>query len=217
MTGWPAALLWAVAGLGAGVLARWGSVRLARLEGLEPGFERWQVQGPPVLAILLFGILGYRLGFTPALFIRSLWAGVLVQVIFFDLEHRLILNRVLLPAALAAIALSFVTPGLGWKLSLVAGAGAGLAFAILALTGALVFRTEAMGMGDVKLAAFIGLILGLYPDVATARALILGVVLAGIAAVALLVTRVRRAREGFAYGPFLAAGTLIVLLQFGAK
>ena len=48
------AILWAVVGAAAGWGMRWGSVRLATLEGLEPGHKRWQVLGPPILSALLF-------------------------------------------------------------------------------------------------------------------------------------------------------------------
>jgi hypothetical protein len=56
---------WAVVGAAAGWLARWGSVRLARLEGLEPGARPWQVYGPPVLAAILFAVFAYDLGVAP--------------------------------------------------------------------------------------------------------------------------------------------------------
>ncbi|MGH7777789.1 MAG: prepilin peptidase [Candidatus Dormibacterales bacterium] len=206
-------LVWAAAGAGVGVGVRWASVRLARLEELEPGSRPWQVLGPPALAALLFGVLGATVGLQPLLLIRSLWAAVLVHVIFFDFEHRLVLNRVIVPAMAAAIVLSLVTPGLGWKLSLVSGLGAGLFFLLMAVIGSLAMGGEALGMGDVKLAAFIGFILGLSPDGATPRALILGVFLGGVVAVGLLVFRARKMREAFAYGPFLSAGALLVLLQ----
>ena len=208
---------WAVVGLAVGAAVRWGSVRLAKLEGLEPGAKAWHVYGPPVLSALLFGVLGARLGPAPVLLIRSLWVAILVQVIFFDFEHRLVLNRVIVPAMVAAIGLSLVTPGLGWKLSLVSGIGAGLFFLLMAVVGALLMGGEALGMGDVKLAAFIGFILGLTPDGGTPRALVLGVVLGGLVAVGLLVMRAKKMREAFAYGPFLSAGALVVLLQSGPR
>lgn len=215
MSGWPALVIWAAVGAAAGVAVRWGSVRLARMEGLEPGARVWQVYGPPVATLALFGLFGYELGLTPLLLIRSLWVAVFIQIVFFDFEHHLILNRIVLPAMLAAIVLSFATPGLGWKSSVVAGVAAGGFFLLMAVLGSVAFRTEAMGMGDVKLAALIGLILGLGAGLATFRALILGVVLAGVVAVVLLVARIKSMKEAFAYGPFLSAGALIVLFQLG--
>src|SRR5205823_7818663 len=151
---------WGVVGAAAGWFARWGSVRLARLEGLDPGARPWQVYGPPVLAALLFAVFAYDLGLSHFLLlaIRSVFVLVLVQVIFFDLEHRLILDRVIFPAMCLAVVLSDFTPNLGWKLSLATGFGAGLLFLLIAVAGAAIFKREALGFGDVKLAAFMGLI-----------------------------------------------------------
>ncbi len=230
MSAWPVAnlllgVIWLPLGAGVGILVRWASVRLGRLEeGLEPGFARWQLFGPPISCALLFAVFGFQLGWQPALLIRSLWVAVLVHVIFFDLEHRLILDRVSYPAMLIALALGFVTFN-GWTAHLdlrsgvehlVTGLGAGLAFLLLALLGGLIFRTEALGFGDVKLALVIGLMLGIRrPETATVRALFYGVLLAGLASLVMILARRKGARDFFAYGPYLAGGALIVLFQMG--
>jgi len=209
---------WAAVGAALGVLIRWGSVFLARKEGLEPGFARWQVFGPPLLNAILFATFGYVVGFQPLLLIRSLWVAVLVQVIFFDLEHRLILDRVMFPSMLLALVLSQFTPHMNWRVSLLTGLAAGTLFLLVALAGAAIFRAEALGFGDVKLAAFMGLILGIAPDEPPIiLALFYGVLLAGIAGVAMMVFRIKALRDTFAYGPYLAAGTLITLLRLGAQ
>jgi prepilin signal peptidase PulO-like enzyme (type II secretory pathway) len=212
---WPylVALGWGVVGGAVGVGVRWASVRLARREGLEPGHEPWQVYGPPLLAGVLFAIFGWRLEAVPLLLIRSLWVAVLVQIIFFDLEHHLILDRVLLPSALLAILLSLVTPSLGLLPAVLTGLGTGLAFLAVAGLGALIFHAEAMGFGDVKFSAFLGLILGVRPTLA---AVLLGVFLAGLVALALVAMRRRSLRDSIAYGPFLALGALVVLFVLGS-
>ncbi len=207
------ALVWALLGVGVGIAVRWASVRLARLEGLESGRRPWQVYGPPILAGLLFGVFGWRLGAAPLLLIRSLWVAILVQVIFFDLEHHLILDRVLLPGALCALLLSLVTPNLGWLPAILTGLGTGLVFLAIAGLGALIFHAEAMGLGDVKFSAFLGLILGLRP---TLVAVLLGVVLAGVVALGLVILRRRHMKDSIAYGPFLATGALVALFGLGS-
>jgi leader peptidase (prepilin peptidase) / N-methyltransferase len=207
------AAVWALVGAGVGVVVRRASVWLARQEGLQPGSRRWQVYGPPILAAVLFAVFGWRIGATPLLLVRSLWVAVLVQVIFFDLEHHLILDRVLLPAALCALVLSLVTPNLGWLAAILTGLGTGLVFLAIAGLGALIFHAEAMGLGDVKFSVFLGLILGLRPTLA---AVLTGVVLAGLAAVALVLLRQRHLRDSIAYGPFLALGALVALFGLGS-
>ena len=81
--------------------------------------------------------------------------GVLVPIALIDLEHRIIPNKITLPAAVAAVAIGAALDLKGVPEQLIAGAGAGgflLAF--------LLAYPRGMGMGDVKLAAVLGLVPG---------------------------------------------------------
>jgi len=201
------AIGWGVVGAAGGWLVRWGSVRLAKFEELEPGYKLWQVWGPPVVSAVVLAAFGFELGFGWLLILRSVFALVLVQVIFFDFEHRLILDRIIFPAMALAVAASvFNQP---WWAGLATGIVAGLLFALLALVGALIFKAEALGFGDVKFAAFMGFLLGPLP---TVQALFYGVVLAGLASIGYIIWK-RSMKGTIAYGPYLAAGTLIVLFE----
>jgi prepilin signal peptidase PulO-like enzyme (type II secretory pathway) len=204
------AIVWGAVGAAAGLLVRWGSVRLAKLEELEPGHKPWQVWGPPIVAALVFAAFGYELGASLLLLHHSAFGLVLVQVIFFDFEHRLILDRVIFPSMAVALVLSIVThlPDQWWH-GLATGLAAGLVFVLLSLLGALLFKAEALGFGDVKFAVFMGFLLG---PLGTINALFLGVFTAGLFAIGLIVWR-RSMKGSLAYGPFLALGTLIVLFQ----
>jgi prepilin signal peptidase PulO-like enzyme (type II secretory pathway) len=196
---------WVLVGAAAGWLLRWGSVRLALLEELEPGNRRWQVLGPPILAAVLFGAFAFHFGPVPALFLRSFFILVLVQVIFFDFEHRLILDRVMFPSmAIALVASLFRDP---WWGGIAAGLGAGLLFLGIALAGAAIFKAEALGFGDVKLVVFIGLLLGPLP---TVQAIFYGVFMAGVVSIGVIAWN-RSMKGTLAYGPYLAAGALILL------
>jgi leader peptidase (prepilin peptidase)/N-methyltransferase len=196
---------WGIAGAAAGWFVRWGSVRLARLEGLEPGPRSWQVFGPPILAAILFAVFAFHLGPSPKLFERSIFVLVLVQVIFFDFEHRLILDRVMFPSMALALLVSLF--GHPWWTNIAAGLGAGLLFSALALAGSAIFKAEALGFGDVKLATFMGLLLGPLP---TVQAVFYGVFMAGLASIGIIVWH-RSLKGTIAYGPYLAAGALVVL------
>lgn len=134
-----------------------------------------------------------------------LYALLLLTVLVIDLEHRRVLNIITYPAAPHVLLLS-LAPGLPGPTSALVGGAAGLAlFLALALIG-----RGKLGMGDVKLAALIGLMAG-YPAVWTA--LTLGVILGGAAALLLLVTRRADRRSTIAYAPYLAAGALLALWQ----
>jgi leader peptidase (prepilin peptidase) / N-methyltransferase len=209
------AVAWAVVGAAAGWFVRWGSVRLALLEGgLEPGQKLWQEYGPPILAAIVFAVYAFQITSLPALVVRSVFALVLVQIIFFDFEYHLILDRVIFPSMLLALLVSVFGGRVGlwgeeWWMGIAMGVAAGLIFLIIALAGAAIFKSEAMGFGDVKLAVFLGLLLG-WPYIFTA--LFYGVFLAAIGAVVYIIWH-RSMKGTIAYGPYLAAGALFMLLQ----
>src|SRR3954453_12623825 len=83
------------------------------------------------------------------------FAAVLIAVAGIDLEHRIIPNRILAPAAVFAIAgAAVIDPGRLPEL-LIAGAAAFVGLLLAALA-----YPAGMGMGDVKLAGVMGLFLG---------------------------------------------------------
>src|SRR5439155_18959065 len=70
----------------------------------------------------------------------------------------------------------------------------------------------AMGMGDVKLAFFVGFALGLTLVV---PAMLVMAISGGLAAAILILTRLRGKGDPIPYAPFIAGGALIVLLVKG--
>jgi len=184
------------------------SAHLAGSQGLAERAPRWERIATPLLSALVLASLAWRLGAGWSLLSRSLWALILIQIFVFDLRHGLILDRVLLPAGVLAALLSWLGPALSWRESLLTGALTGLAFLAVARAGRALFKADALGLGDVKLSAFMGLCLG-FPGVVWA--VIAGVLAGGVAAAVLLVTGLAGRRDHFAYGPFLAGGSLLAL------
>lgn len=135
--------------------------------------------------------------------IAWLYGFFLLTVLVIDLEQRRVLNVMLGPAALVVLALSFA-PGTPAPLSALLGGAVGFGlFLLLALVG-----RGALGAGDVKLAGVIGLMTG-FPHVI--NALLLGVVLGGAAALALLLSRRATRKSTMAYAPYLALGAILTL------
>src|SRR5438552_9515200 len=187
------------------------------MEGLEPGHRRWQEYGPPILSAIVFAVFALVITPFPLLLLRSVFSLGLLLVIFFDFDHRLILDRVMFPSMALALVVSLsplIAPALGlwrqpWWIGIVMGLIAGALFLVLALAGSAIFKAEALGFGDVKLAAFMGLLLG-WPY--TFTAMFYGVLLAAIGAIAFIVTH-RSLKGTIAYGPYLSAGALLMLFQ----
>lgn len=151
-----------------------------------------------------FGYLMARYGLSGYMLLLSTYLAIFILVTVIDIEHRLVLNRVIFPAILLALMAGPFTPGLNWKLMLVGGlVGFGLFYVI-----ALIYP-GGMGAGDVKLAAFIGLITG-FPDVFLA--IIVAILAGGLISLLLVLTRTRSTRDYIPYGPFLVIGGVFTLL-----
>lgn len=214
----PFALAWAVVGAAVGVGLNFLSAWLARVEEIEYRQSLPEALLMPVLAGGAFFLFALELGVQRLVFIDSVYAAILVQVLAFDLKTRYILDLVMFPAWVIALGLAFVTPwtpyfswpAADWRTAVVAGLIAGGVFLLLYFGGQFVFGAEAFGFGDVKLAVFIGLVSGL-TNLRMVHALLYGVFLGGFVAIILLITRIRRLKEAVPYGPFLALGTLIIL------
>jgi Flp pilus assembly protein protease CpaA len=145
------------------------------------------------------------------LLIHLVWLVVFVQIVTFDLKHRLILNRITYPSIVVALGVAQVSPGLTFVRALVGAAAVALFFLLQNIVS-----RGSVGLGDAKLGGLIGALTGLSTDPAhlgAAYAVVYGVLLGGGIAVVLLITRVRRLKDPIPYGPFLCAGAAIILYQ----
>jgi leader peptidase (prepilin peptidase)/N-methyltransferase len=135
------------------------------------------------------------------------WSGAQLLLGFvagWDLLTRRILNVVVLPASLIVIALRAAFAPSALPESLISGAVAFLVFLVLVIAFG-----EGLGMGDVKLAGLLGLLLGR----AAVGALLAGCVAGGVAAALLVLSGRADRKSTFAYGPYLAlGGTLWILV-----
>ena len=129
---------------------------------------------------------------------------LVVPAAMIDLEHRIIPNRITALGAVLALVLGTALDPAGEPGRLVAGAAAGgfLLLAALAYPGG-------MGMGDVKLAAVMGLLLGSAVAPAILIALLSGV-LVGAVVIARKGTAEGR-KTAIPFGPFLALGALVAV------
>jgi len=140
-------------------------------------------------------------GVTVEAVVDALGCAVLVAVTVTDLERRIVPNRVIVPAlAVALVAQTALDPSIEWIAASLAAGGFFLIAALIYPAG--------LGMGDVKLAAFLGAWLG----APVAVALFAGSLLALVPALVLLAMRGSAARKvGIPFAPFLAGGAVIAL------
>lgn len=164
-----------------------------------------------LLASLTLAILAAALGAIAALpaFLFFGAAGVVLAVI--DTEHHRLPDRLTLPASAIGTTLLLAAAAYGeefgsWLRALAAAAVAAGAFLLLALAS-----PGGLGLGDVKLAALLGLYLGWLGWGYLLTGLVLGFVVGALAAVVLLITRRATLRTPIAFGPALLAGTLLAV------
>jgi leader peptidase (prepilin peptidase) / N-methyltransferase len=151
-------------------------------------------------AVLIAGC-AFAFGVTAEAAVASFFCAVLVAVSAIDVEHRIIPNRIVLPATVVVL-LANTALDLSPKWVV-----AGLAASGFLFTAALIYPAG-MGMGDVKLALLMGVALGKTVPVA----LMVGMVAAMIPGIALLARHGTKARKmGIPFGPFLAFGSVVAL------
>ena len=171
----------------------------------EPLLRR--VPRSPRLPLLLLGLAllggacGLVFGFTLEALAATLFCWVLVVITRTDLEHRLIPDAVVLPAGVVVLALRTIDdPSIEWIVSALA---AGLVLFLIVLV-----YPRGIGMGDVKLSAFLGAGLG----ISVLVAMFVGFFLAFVPALVLFVRQGRQARKAaIPLGPFLALGGVVAL------
>ena len=151
-------------------------------------------------AVLIAGCV-LAFGLSAEAVVAAFFCAVLVAVSVIDLEHRIIPNRIVLPATVVVLAANTardLSPQ--WAI-------AGLAASGFLLAAALVYPAG-MGIGDVKLALLMGVALGKTVPVA----LMAGMLASMIPSLVLFARHGAKARKmGFPFGPFLAVGSVVAL------
>jgi len=161
---------------------------------------------------IMFALLYWNYGLSTEMAVMAFYSCLFLVIFVVDLEHGLILNKVVYPGMAAALVISVAAPQ-PWLTPLLspgilsAIAGGGLGFILLLLVA--VISRGGMGYGDVKLAALMGLAIG-FPLVMFS--LVFGAILGGIIGAALLVSKKRSRRDTIPFGPFLALAAMITML-----
>jgi leader peptidase (prepilin peptidase)/N-methyltransferase len=119
-----------------------------------------------IATAIVFGISAWVLGPTPLLVIRLVFSAAMIVLFMIDLEHRILPNVITLPGIVLGLGFSlFETPGLRDAL-IGAAIFAGVLWAVGEGVGR-VLKRDALGFGDVKMAAMIGAFLGWQQSIVT--------------------------------------------------
>jgi leader peptidase (prepilin peptidase)/N-methyltransferase len=167
----------------------------------------------PVGGGVLFSLAFFAVDGVGAALLSGFFATLFLAMATTDLERRLIPNRIVYPAMVLAAALTWAWPaadnavGSPWQDRFLGG---GVAFALM--LALYILGRGALGFGDVKMAALMGLVVGL-------GASIVGLLLMTLSAAAvilvLLALRILHRGDYIPYGPFIALGAIVVILWSG--
>jgi leader peptidase (prepilin peptidase)/N-methyltransferase len=154
-----------------------------------------------VATAVLVAACVWKFGLTMDAAVAAFFCAVLVAITATDLMHRIIPNRIVVPAAaLVLVANTALHPSPVWVVAALAAAGFLFAAALAYPAG--------MGMGDVKLALLMGAALGKTVSVAMMG----GMLFALVPSMYLLARHGQKARKmGIPFGPFLALGSVLAL------
>jgi leader peptidase (prepilin peptidase)/N-methyltransferase len=155
-----------------------------------------------VLTGLFFGLAAYEFELSVALVSALVLISVLVVLAGTDLEHQLLPNVIVGPAAVVGFALSVFGDPARWWVYLVSAVGVAMGLFALAL-----LYPGGMGMGDVKMGGMLGTFLGPYAALAVFVGALVGALVGGVLMVA---GRIRR-RSALPFGAFLAFAGLFTL------
>lgn len=166
---------------------------------------------------LITGISAYSLyikfGPTPAFPIFFLFVAVLIVITFIDIDHQIIPNILSIPGIPLFFILSFAVPQVNWLESLIGILVGGGSLYLVALVYHLIKKTEGMGMGDMKLLAMIGALIGWKGVVFTI--FVSSAVGSLVGGVVILINR-GTLKTMIPYGPFIAIGA-IAYIFFGPQ
>ncbi len=175
----------------------------------------------PVVEIITaaaFVVLYLKYSLTVEFVAMALLSCILICIAFIDAEYRMIPNGFIITGLISGLALFlynlfftvdmfgdrvWFNPILGFAV------GTGFLF-MVSLVGMLVYKSDdAMGMGDIKLYAVIGLFLGWRMTIVS---LLLSVFSAAIGCVFMIILKKNNRKSTIAFGPYIAVGTFITII-----
>ncbi|MBQ8298914.1 MAG: prepilin peptidase [Clostridia bacterium] len=161
----------------------------------------------PLMLLVLF----IKFGLTYQFGIYGFLAIILIMDAFADIKAQIIPNGLNFVGFLAGAVLIYVTLikdamlGLDLLGGMITGAGI---FGLIALFAYIVYKKEGMGLGDVKLMGMLGMFFGVFN---TIQIFVLSFAIGAVASIFFIVTRIKKANDYMAFGPFIVIATFITM------
>lgn len=200
-----------ILGVVLGLVAEWTIVRTLPQLGGTPA--AWVRITTAVLTGVLSALLAVRFGNTWQLPAFIVLAVLGVQLSRIDIGQKLLPNRIVLTLLVAGAALLATSAALtlAWGDALRALISAAILFVVYLILA--IISPKGMGMGDVKLAAPIGLYLGYLGWAQLLYGALFGFVAGGLATVVLLRLKTKETLSEVAFGPSMLAACFCVIMS----
>lgn len=193
--------------------------------GISPRYMIVELMTAGLFALMLHRSLALHRDFRYAaleLVTTCIFVALLIAISFIDLEFTIIPNKISYLGLLLGLLLVIFAAAIKNDASMMdrirlvilpkalgAVIGGGIII-LIAVVGSAVFRKEAMGGGDIKLMAMIGIFLGWWPHLAIT--LIAASFVGSVAGISLILIHRSKMGSAIPFGPFLAMGALLSLL-----
>lgn len=148
----------------------------------------------------------WRLGPDWPLLVAWAFIAAMVAVAYIDHDHMIIPNVIVIPGAVVGLMASVAIHPHRWWVYVAGSLGAGAFMFILVMVW-----PGGMGPGDIKMALFMGAVLGANVVVALFAAFLVG----SLAGVFMLAVQKRSRKEKIPFGPYLALGAVLATLVGG--
>ncbi len=152
---------------------------------------------------IAFALAFARFGLAWELLVAWFFIAAMVAVAFIDYDHMIIPTRIVLPGALVGLMASVALHPQRWWIYLAGCLGAASFMFALAM-----IWSGGMGPGDIRMALFMGAVLGKYVILALFLAFLFGGVIGGY----LVLSKKRSRKDKIPFGPYLALGSVLAVL-----
>jgi leader peptidase (prepilin peptidase)/N-methyltransferase len=151
---------------------------------------------------IAFALAMWRFGLSWPVLVAWAFIAAMVAVAFIDYDHMIIPNKIVLPGAVLGLIASVALHPQRWWVYVAGSLGAAAFMFILAM-----LWPGGMGPGDIKMALFMGAVLGAHVLVALFAAFMLG----SIAGVYMMTVQKRSRKAKIPFGPYLAIGAVLAI------
>ena len=159
-----------------------------------------------MLTALVFSIIYYFFGISIETLLLIIFFSIIIIITFIDIDVQLIPNNLLIISILPIIAFILINQSNSYLSHIIGAILLALLFLIIGYVGKLIYKVDSMGMGDVKYAGVIGLLLGWEKGILV---FVIAFFSAAVIIVIMLMYKKLSRKQRIPFGPFLSIACFV--------